>query len=408
MELKQIKCQCCGSNMELIPGLRRLKCSFCGANYIIEYKNDKNGSSRSYFDNNDNPADILLIRLESGRIYLNVNSMPGKADMPTFSSWTADPGHFSTVYPEKYIHDYDYEEEIRNRLYLIAAIAHLTGETYDVEVGHVFMDPVLLYHNGLKKHEDGHNGAEDAAAGYLTNPKVTYRHWSGGIDAMRKDEEHRICYNRRESEKLNREWRERVDALAEKYCLEYEDSTEYSDPHWEYYKKYFLGRELSRCRLWFTRYTDRRLFATVGPDFAQKMMPAEDFSRLERIGENECIKDISAAAYRYLSARAKNQLESRTFATGRLSVNYDKATFAVGKDSEYNDRNRILFSSFGMSQVRDAVLRAFLLAHIYSRICRLCRANNDVMWNVTDLPESNAVIRISPDVMTKGVYNEWV
>ena len=401
MELKQIKCQCCGSNMELVPGLRRLKCGFCGANYIIEYKNEKNSSSRSYFNNNDNPADILLIKLDSGTIYLGQSIMP--SGLPSYMASSLDPNNW---YNKE-----DYETKLQGKLSMLAALSYLSGETCNIEVGHIYMDPVLLYHGYATDSNVTFNAAEEDKKGYLKEPYRTWKHhygpYSDNRGVMKRDGSNEKAYQSAQNDRQNREWREYIDGIIGRYGLEYEDSTEYSDPSWEYFKNRFIFLYNTR-RLWFTRYTDRRVYISITPEKAGRILTPEGVDKLERMGRNECIKDMCATIYNYLSANAARQLETRKLETGIVRTYSNYVAFVAGKDNIYAPENQIHFNSFGMSPITEPELRVYLEAYLINGVRGLCRANNDVLWNVSEIIDHDVAVKMTPEAMTRGVYNDWV
>ena len=94
--------------------------------------------------------------------------------------------------------------------------------------------------------------------------------------------------------------------------------------------------------------------------------------------------------------------------TGLIRTYSGNIAFVAGKDNIYADNNRINFNTFGMSPITEPELRIYLEAHLINGVRDLCRANNDVQWNVSEIVDPDIAVKLTPEAMTKGVYNDWV
>ena len=410
MELLKLQCSSCGGSLEIKPGIDRLKCPYCGTNYLLK-RDDNNTKSTMTNASGDNPVDVVLVPMQENTIIfepkdlVTIPSAMGANGIRLDSDKEINPKLF---------------EKIVEIIKLFACLVYLTKKDFQLELGQIPLDETLVYYKGKKKIGYDYVFSDEDLLD-LVEPKKTYYHM--GWDTLNKPQYNKdALYDSKIKMKLNEEKKKIINDFITKYKIEYEDKVKCSSTICEHYKKDVFIKTINCERFWTCKYTSRRLFLKMNYEMATKILSEDDITKLNKIGKQDCIKDMASIIYQELAHESEEQLKERKhnyiklhFTKDHISIenpNNFKTMVSSGGAKSWKSQQFISidYKNYGMSNVENKEINALLLAQTINYVFSLIDENKDVKWNISEVNFFDLVIELKlfPTVKAEGVYNSWI
>ncbi len=432
MEIKRIQCAGCGAPLEVWPWSSRIQCPSCGAVYYVEKDQPAaNGAAarpqrnRALNEAPDNPAAVVLVPREKGRIDLGLRYAPAwwyDRDLSHISS-----GEIRSCSSDAVEFEYNkpyYTSTPRNDLMkkfgddlvmpmrFFSLLSRLTGERFGIDVGTMYLDIRPVYDRQVYS-APVYEMDYVFDAGRLTEPDS---YFLSGRDSLRRRGDDAKGVDRAARDRFYSAQIERASALLKRYGIDHREEIRYSAPSSELFDTVLLfGRKIKdKYRVWHMRFRDWRLFKDVRPEDADTVFTPEELQKALRIGDNECVEAIAQTIYKEMAAEEEAELSARekdgikyqtSIRTDGKGVIYSRNIFRNGTLSNCYSK-KVSFNEYGMKDIDDPLISAALLAHILARCKGYEKQSGSVGWDVVDLKNGSVYIGLSS--MTKGIYRDWI
>ena len=441
MELKKYRCTSCGAPLDIKPWSSRAVCASCGTVFFVENSSERGsaGSASSSAASRspqepDNPVDVVLVPRAKESIDLDLKYAPYRWDLigdydrdPLYSFSGLQTYAFECVRLKYKRPQYfgetteipdpleEFYAELRRKILFFSLLSELTGESFDLDIGDMYLEVAPVYDTRVyKEFPSGDATAYDPAR--YEEPDVYYL--GSREDSLKKqglkDKDPGITKEWRQS--FHSEQDRRIDEILKELDISFKDDIKTIGPKTEkYLVPWLFGyRRSEKYRVWALRFRYRRLFKTVTPADAARLIPEAERQIAAKVGANECIEEIAGRMYREFAAEEQAELAAReqkkTNYSVQLTFNKDGVKYyrSIFRDGKLTNSyfQVVSYKEFGMKDIEDDSILRYFAAHLVSRILGFCKTGGSVGWRIVSAQGTRIDFKLAAGAV--GIYNDWV